>query len=103
MWRAKGLGSSITPLLRYLYRPLSPEFDCLKLLDFYSRYAVELVSRAHQVLQDYPRAGRLLISVTDRGEAQLSEVWPRQRGLAIVRLQSYPPQTSELFYLQAVV
>jgi hypothetical protein len=103
MWRARGPGSSVTPLLRYLHRPLGPEFDCLKLLDFYSRYAVEPVSRARQALQDYPKLGRTIISVTSRGDTQLSEVWPRQRGPAIVRLQSYPPQTSELFYLQAVV
>jgi hypothetical protein len=46
MWRAKGPGSSVTPLLRYLYRSLGPEFDCLKLLDFYSCYAVKPVSKA---------------------------------------------------------
>jgi hypothetical protein len=77
MWRTKGPGSSVTPLLRYLHRPLSPEFDALKLLDFYSRYAVEPVSKARQVLQDYPKAGRLLISITSRGDTQLSEVWLR--------------------------
>jgi hypothetical protein len=103
MWRAKGPGSSVTPLLRYLNRPLSPEFDCLKLLDFYSRYVVEPVSKTRQALQDYPKLGRAMISITSRGETQLSEVWLRQRGPAIVRLRSYPPQTGELFYLRAVV
>jgi hypothetical protein len=77
MWRAKGPGSSVTPLLRYLHRPLGPEFDCLKLLDFYSRYAVELVSKAQQALQDYPKASRTIISITSKGDTQLSEVWLR--------------------------
>jgi hypothetical protein len=78
MWRTTRPASSITALLRYLHRPPSPEFDALKLLDFYSLYLVEPVSRARQALQDYPRAGRSLISITDRrGEAWLSEVWPR--------------------------
>jgi hypothetical protein len=86
MWRAKGLGSSVTPLLCYLHRPLSPEFDCLKLLDFYSQYVVEPVSKTRQALQDYPKLGRAMISITSRGETQLSEVWLRQRGPAIVRL-----------------
>ena len=47
MWRTTRLALSITTLLRYLHRPPSPEFDALKLLDFYSLYLVELVSRAY--------------------------------------------------------
>jgi hypothetical protein len=103
MWRTKYAASNVTALLRYLHRPLGPEFDALKLLDFCSLYLVRLVSKASQALQDYPKVGSSLISITDRGETWLSQDWPRQKGPAIVRLQSYPPQTGQLFYLRAVI
>ena len=46
MWHTKRPASSVTALLRYLHRPPSAEFDGLKLLDFYSRYWAEPISRA---------------------------------------------------------
>jgi hypothetical protein len=103
MWRTKGTTSSVTAFLRYLHRPAGPEFDSLKLLDFYSRYWAQPVSKARQELGDFPKPGRRLISIAERGETQLSEVWLRPNGPAVVRLHSYPPKTGELFYLRAVV
>jgi hypothetical protein len=60
MWRTKGTTSSVTAFLRYLHQPASPEFDSLKLLDFYSRYWAQPVSKARQELGDFPKPGRRL-------------------------------------------
>ena len=102
MIRTASTASSVTKLMIYLHRPLAPEFDNLRLLQFYKAYRITPVPAS-----DWPvpllKPGEYTISITDRGALQHYQISPRGSRKVITRLKSYPPRTGELFYLRAVL
>jgi hypothetical protein len=85
----------------YLHRPLAPEFDDMRLLQFYKAYRIAPVPASKWPVP-LLKPGNYTISITDRGALQHYQVLRRSHRV-ITRLKSYPPRTGELFYLRAVL
>jgi hypothetical protein len=101
MIRMASIASSVTKLMIYLHRPLAPEFDDMRLLQFYKAYRIALVPASKWPVP-LLKPGDYTISITDRGALQHYQVLRRSHRV-ITRLKSYPPRTGELFYLRAVL
>ena len=101
MIRTASIASSVTKLMIYLYRPLAPEFDDMRLLQFYKAYRTTPIPASKWPVP-LLKPGDYTISITDHGTLQHYQVLRRSYRV-ITCLKSYPPRTGELFYLRAVL
>jgi hypothetical protein len=84
--------STSSQLLRYLHRPLEPEFDNLTIEQYFSCYKFEPFSQRQEgAFLEVPHSGIQY------------KVVPRPRGDKIVHIMSVSPVSGELFYLQSVL
>jgi hypothetical protein len=102
MIRTASIASSVTKLMIYLHRPLAPEFDNMRLLQFYKAYTITPVPASKWPVP-LLKPGEYTISITDRGALQHYRISRRGSRRVVTRLKSYPPRTGELFYLRAVL
>jgi hypothetical protein len=73
----------------YLYYPLAPKFDDMRLLQFYKAYRIALVP-ASKWLVPLLKPGDYTISITDCGALQHYQVLQRSYRV-ITCLKLYPP------------
>lgn len=83
-------------LMRYFHRPTSPVFLNLKYVDYFQQYVL------------YPWNGKAELAPGEFLEqpipnSTVHKVFPRQRKLKVVRLQTIPPTTGELFYFRCLM
>ena len=102
MIRTASIASSVTKLMIYLHRPQAPEFDNMRLLQFYKAYTITSVPASKWPVP-LLKLGEYTVSITDRGALQHYQISPRGSRRVITRLKSYPPRTGELFYLRAIL
>ena len=87
--------SHTSDLLRYLARPLHPQFDDLTFEQYYAKYKLESYSN------DQPLPPSSFLEQPHAGVRK--KVTERPRGEKIVRIMSVSPTAGELFYLRAVL
>ena len=69
MIRTASIASSVSKLMIYLHRPLAPEFDNLRLLQFYKAYRVTSIPASNWPVS-LLKLGEYTISITSRGALQ---------------------------------